>query len=122
MNDNTLSILVVDDDQSMAKTLADIFRIKGYLTDVAHCGSDALKKVEQAAFDCVLSDIKMPDINGVELYKAIKKIQPELPVMLMTAYSTDTLVNEGLAEGIVAVLTKPLNIPELLAYFSSLHQ
>jgi CheY-like chemotaxis protein len=106
----------------MAKTLADIFRIKGYYTHVAHCGSDALEKVQQAAFDCVLSDIKMPDINGVELYKAIKKIQPELPVMLMTAYSTDSLVNEGLTEGIVAVLTKPLNIPELLAYFSTLHR
>jgi CheY-like chemotaxis protein len=69
-----------------------------------------------------LSDIRLPDINGVELYKAIKKIHPELPVMLMTAYSTDTLVNEGLAEGIVVVLTKPLDIPELLAYFSSLRQ
>jgi CheY-like chemotaxis protein len=106
----------------MAKTLVDIFRIKGYHADIAHSAADALEKIEETKFDFVLSDIKMPDANGVELYKAIKKTQPRLTMMLMTAYSTDTLVNEGLAEGIAKVLTKPLNIPELLSYFSTLNQ
>ena len=62
----------------------------------------------------------MPDINGVELYKAIKKIQPNLPVILMTAYATDTLLQEEVAEGAAAVLTKPLSIADLLIYFSTL--
>jgi YesN/AraC family two-component response regulator len=62
----------------------------------------------------------MPDINGVELFKAIKNVEPTLPMILMTAYSTDALVKEGIAEGIVTILTKPLDIPEVLAHLSSL--
>jgi len=64
----------------------------------------------------------MPEMNGVELYRAIKARQPDLTVVLMTAYSTDRLVNEGLEEGAVAVLTKPLDINTLLSFFSSLGQ
>ncbi len=115
-----LRILVVDDDRRMAKTLMNIFQIEGYEAKAAHSGPEALEKVEKTHFDCVLTDIKMPEMNGVELYRAIKARQPDLPVVLMTAYSTDKLVNEGLEEGAVAALTKPLDINLLLSFFSSL--
>ena len=68
----------------------------------------------------MLTDIKMPEMSGVELYRAIKARRPDLPVVLMTAYSTDKLVNEGLEEGAIAALTKPLDINLLLSFFSSL--
>jgi DNA-binding NtrC family response regulator len=58
----------------------------------------------------------------VELYKAIKNIRPELPVVLMTAYSADSLVQEGVAAGAIGVLTKPLNINLLLTFLSSLRR
>ncbi len=115
-----LRILVVDDDRRMAKTLVNIFQVKGYEVEAAHSGPEALEKVAGGRFDCVLTDIKMPEMNGVELYRALKARQPDLPVVLMTAYSTDRLVNEGLEEGAVAVLTKPLDINALLSFFSSL--
>ena len=121
----TLRILVVDDDPSMAKTLVDIFKVKGHQAEAAHSGPEALAKVAQGSFgsahrheysrwqdrhfDCVLTDVKMPGVNGVELYRALKARQPDLPVVLMTAYSTDRLVEEGLGEGAIAVLTKPLD-------------
>ena len=105
---DTLHILIVDDNQMMVKTLQDILQIKGYQAEVAHSGPEALEKIEETTFDCVLSDIKMPDVNGVELYRAIKAHQPDLPVVLMTAYATDKLIEEGLQEGVIAVLTKPL--------------
>jgi len=117
-----LRILVVDDDRRMAKTLVNIFQVKGYQAEAAHSGPEALEKVAGERFDCVLTDIKMPEMNGVELYRAIKARQPDLTVVLMTAYSTDRLVNEGLEEGAVAVLTKPLDINTLLSFFSSLGQ
>lgn len=117
MTHGSLRIFVVDDDQSMAKTLADIFRIKGHQTEVAHSGPEALEKIEQQSFDCVLSDIKMPGINGVELFRAIRALQPDLPIVLMTAYTEDCLVQQGLAEGALAALTKPLNIDTLLTFF-----
>ncbi len=115
-------ILIVDDDPMMARTLRDILEVKGYRADAVHSGPEALREVEQYAYDCVLTDVKMPEVNGVELYRAIKARQPDLPVVLMTAYSTGRLVQEGLEEGVVAVLTKPLDIKRLLASFSSLRR
>lgn len=117
-----LHILIVDDDQRMAKTLKDIFTVKGYEADVAHSGAEAMEKVTEDHFDCVISDIKMPEMNGVELYKAIKEVQPDIPVVLMTAYSTDELVDEGLAEGVIATLNKPLDIEAIFSFFSTLRK
>jgi DNA-binding NtrC family response regulator len=119
---NKLCILVVDDDRMMARTLVDILKVKGYQAEAAHSGPKALEKVTQGHFDCVLTDVKMPEVSGVELYRAIKARQPDLPVVLMTAYSTDRLVQEGLEEGAIAALTKPLDINRLLCFFSSLRK
>jgi two-component system, NtrC family, response regulator HydG len=117
-----LCILVVDDDQMMARTLHDILRASGYQAETAHSGPEALEMLEGQPFDCVLSDIKMPGVSGVKLYGSIKARQPDLPVVLMTAYSTDALVQEGLEAGAIAVLTKPLDLNRLLAFFSSLRR
>ncbi len=117
-----LRVLIVDDDRRMAKTLKDIFNVKGYEAEVAHSGPEALEKVEGSHFDSVLTDIKMPEMNGVDLYKSIKQVQPDIPVVLMTAYSTDKLVKEGLKEGVIATLSKPLDIEALLSFFSALRK
>ena len=115
-------ILIVDDDQRMARTLKDILEVKGYETDVAHSGPEALEKVAETHFDCLITDIKMPEVNGVELYRAVKERHPDLPVVLMTAYSHDKLVKDGLEEGAIAVLTKPLDINALISFFSTLRK
>ncbi len=115
-----LQILVVDDDRRMAKTLVDIFKARDHEAQAAYSGLEALEMMKRSCFACVLSDIRMPDVDGVVLYRTIKARQPDLPVVLMTAYSTDKLVNEGLEEGAVAALTKPLDINLLLSFFSSL--
>ncbi len=117
-----LRILVVDDDHNMAKTLTDVLRVKGHEAQVAHSGAQALEKAAQGELDCVLSDVKMPGMDGVELHRALKARQPDLPVVLMTAYSSDSLVNQGLEQGAIAALTKPLDLGLLLAFFSFLRQ
>ena len=117
-----LSILIVDDDRRMARTVGDILKVKGYQAETAFSGTEALERIKEAPFDCVLTDIKMPGINGVELYQAIKEIHPQLAVVLMTAYSSDALIEEGLKEGVLASLTKPLDINLLLSFFSSLRR
>ncbi|MFC1782134.1 response regulator [Planctomycetota bacterium] len=122
----TLRVLIVDDDRQMAKTLTDIFRVKGYRAEAAHSGSEALEKVKAAEteaegrFGCVLTDIKMPEMSGVELHRAVKAIDPDLPVVFMTAYAADETVKEGLAEGGVALLAKPLDINLMLNFFLTL--
>ena len=115
-----LRILIVDDDQKMAKTLQDIITVKGYEVKSVNSGFEAMETLAEGQFDCILTDIKMPEMNGVELYKAIKGVQPDTPVVLMSAYTADELIREGLEEGAIACLTKPLNIEALLSFFSLL--
>lgn len=115
-------ILFVDDDQKMAKTLKDIFMFKGYGAETAHSAEEALDKIQRGQVDCVLSDIRMHGVNGVDLYRSIKLIDHEMPVVLMTAYSEDQLVEEGIEEGVITVLPKPLDIHALLEFFSSIRK
>ena len=117
-----LRILIVDDDKRMANTLVDILNTKGYEAEAAYSGHEALAIVKKGLFDCVLTDIKMPVMNGVELFKTIKKENSDLPVVMMTAYSTDRLVKEGMEQGAIATLTKPLDINVLLSFFSTLRK
>lgn len=118
--DDQLRILIVDDDHQRARTLVDILKVKGYHAQDAYSGVEALEMVGANSFDRVLTDIKMPDMNGMELHKSIKDKHPDLPVMMMTAYITEELVREGLEEGAVACRTKPLDINKLLHFLSML--
>jgi two-component system response regulator HydG len=118
--EKSLNILVVDDDRRITRTLADILNVSGYQTMEACSGPDALEKVRTLKFDCVISDIKMPEMDGVELHRRLREVQPGLPVMLMTAYAADILTRQGLDEGVVGVLDKPLDINHLLGFLGSL--
>lgn len=119
MNQN-LNILVVDDDHRMTRTLADILSLSGHEVTEASSGPEALDKIQGINFDCVLTDVKMPDMDGVELHRQLREVQPGLPVVLMTAYTADELIRQGLDNGVVGVLDKPLDINQLLNFFTSL--
>ena len=118
--DQNLRILIVDDDRRITRTLSDILNVSGYQTMEASSGPDALEKVRTMKFDCVISDIKMPEMDGVELHRRLRDIQPGLPVILMTAYAADILTRQGINEGAVGVLDKPLDIHHLLGFLASL--
>jgi CheY-like chemotaxis protein len=115
----TLTILVVDDNPSMAKTLADIMSVKGFEVYAAYSGLEALSVLQSQPIDIMLTDVIMPDMNGVMLYRETRKIFPKLTTILMTAYAADEIINQGLAEGIKTVLTKPLDIDFLLVLLSA---
>lgn len=117
-----LNILIVDDDIMMATTMKDIFNFKGYAAETANSGTEALKLLEISNFDFVLSDIKMPDMSGLELFRIINERWSHLPVVLMTAYSSDKIVSTGLREGALSVITKPFNIDIFFNFFSSLEK
>ena len=117
-----LNILVVDDDKMIAKTLKDILIFKGFQVETAASAGEALNILKEKSFDCMISDVKMPDMNGVELYRNIRKKGIEIPVVFMTAYSSSQLVNEGLEEGALSVIPKPLNIENLASFLFNLHK
>jgi two-component system response regulator HydG len=110
----TPRILVVDDNRSLVEALADVFEIKGYDVTQAYDGLQALEKVRAAKFDCILMDIRMPKLSGVDAFKEIKKMAPGTPVILMTAYSVQGLIDEAKEEGVLAVVNKPIAIDKVL--------
>jgi DNA-binding NtrC family response regulator len=109
-------VLIVDDDEFQVVSLVDIFNTKGFEAEGAFNGKEGLKKIEEVDYACVISDIRMPEMNGVEFCKAARKIRPNIPFVLMTAYSNDDLVKEGLKEGALLTLNKPLDINSLISY------
>lgn len=117
-----MKILVVDDDRRIVKTTCDILKIKGHDPVAAYSGEEGVEKVRSDVPDCVLMDIKMPGINGVEALKRMKQIVPALPVVLISAYATDDLVQEAKLAGAYAVLSKPLNFPMILSFLALLRK
>lgn len=115
-------ILAVDDDVNMAQTLRDIFTMHGHPTDTAFSGPEALEMLAAGEYACVLSDIRMPGMDGVALYRRIREAHPTLPVVLMTAYTSDSRIREGLDAGVLATLGKPLDLKMLLSFLDSLRR
>jgi two-component system response regulator HydG len=108
------SILIVDDDKGMGETLLDIMEEIGYDADVAGDGFEAIEKAKNGDFDVILMDIKMPGMNGVQAFKEMRKILPEVNVVMMTAYAMEDLISEALQEGAYGVLYKPLEVEKVL--------
>jgi two-component system response regulator HydG len=115
-----LRILIVDDDRHMTRTIADILSLSGHEAVTACSGPEALEKAKTESLDCVLTDIKMPVMNGVELHRQLHSAYPGLPVLMMTAYAAEELIRQGLDEGVVGVFDKPLEIDHLLDFFMAL--
>ncbi len=107
-------VLVVDDERRQRDILQMILEAEGYETTAAGNGRQALQAAEGAAFDVVLTDLKMPDLNGIELLSEILKLQPPPLVILMTAHGTIDSAVDAMRKGAFDYLTKPLEKDELL--------
>jgi two-component system response regulator HydG len=116
------TVLVVDDDRRMVKTMHDILTINGYEVVEANSGKEAVKKMQSNLPDCVLMDIKMEGLNGIEAMKIIKETAPDLPVILMSAYANDEQTLEAKQHGAWAVLDKPIDIQAILSFLSLLRK
>jgi CheY-like chemotaxis protein len=111
---STARILVVDDEESMRITLAGNLELEGHEVVEASTGEEALRLSRQRPVDVVLADIRMPGLHGVELYRHLRREKPGLPVVLMTAFAQESLVEDALAEGVFTVLHKPFDVEHLL--------
>lgn len=112
--EETASILIVDDNINLTKTMAFILKPKGHIVTTAKDGLEAITKIKENDFDIIFMDIKMPVMNGVEAFKSIKKLKPETIVMMMTAYAVEDLIQEALEEGAYGIIYKPLDIENMV--------
>ena len=107
-------ILIVDDQLGIRLLLNEVFKKEGYVTHLAPNGVEALKISEQQQIDCVLLDMKIPGMNGIEILQKLKEKNKALPVMMMTAYGEQDLIDEALRLGASNYFTKPFNIFDIV--------
>ncbi len=110
-------ILVADDDQALCESLYDALSESGYRVAMACDPRDAIREAERQPFDILLLDLKMPDLNGLEVYRRIKKVQPRLVTILMTGYAEEMndLIQQAIDESAYTMLPKPIDMQQLLA-------
>ncbi len=109
------SILVVDDDEDICRNLADILGDLGYRVDTASNGMAALELVRRTPYDVALLDFRMPGMDGLELYRQIKKERAGTVAMIVSAYTNTATWEQALTAGAWQVLAKPVDLPRLLA-------
>jgi two-component system, NtrC family, response regulator HydG len=107
-------ILLVDDNEEFLDSTKDVLEDEGYKIFTATKGEDAIRLVRERPFKVILMDIKMPGLSGVETFIEMKKSNPDVRVIMVTAYSVESLMRQALKEGAYAVLKKPLNMSMLL--------
>jgi CheY-like chemotaxis protein len=107
------SYLVVDDNRAFAENLAEILRDEGAEVTVAGSGTEALALVEKTRFDALLCDMRMPEMGGAVVVHKVRRVDPGLPAIVVTAYTRDDDLAAARREGLLAVLPKPVPLPQL---------
>ena len=113
------SILVVDDERGMRDFLNILLTKEGHKVMVASNGEEALKLVENTAFDLVISDIRMPGMSGLDLLESIKDKQPDLPVVMITAFASPNDAVSAMKNGAFDYISKPFNLDEIKTVIES---
>ena len=108
-----LSVLIVDDDEVMRDTLSDVLKKKGYEVSVASSGNEALSAIRKNIVDLVVLDMRLPDLDGIEVLKRVKEFDTEILVIMMTAYSDVQTAVSAMKSGAYHYINKPFELEEL---------
>jgi DNA-binding NtrC family response regulator len=113
-SNRTGSILIIDDEADVLASLDELMRSESYQTATASTAAEGLSKLDKEPFDLVLLDISLPDSNGIEVLRTIKRDSPELPVIMITAYDSSQVAFQASREGAESYVTKPWDNDKLL--------
>jgi excisionase family DNA binding protein len=108
-------ILVVDDEASIRDLLSKTLALAEYDVDTAPDGRSALERLRLYPYDLLIADLKMPGIDGLSVIREAKRLKSDLPVIIITGYSTETAAIEAVNLGVSGYLTKPFRVPQVLA-------
>ena len=108
-------ILVVDDEQAVRDLLAKTLTMADYDVDTAPDGPTALERLRAAEYELLITDLKMPGMDGLSVIREARRIRPELAVVIITGYSTEASAIEAINLGVAGYLTKPFRLPRILA-------
>jgi DNA-binding NtrC family response regulator len=107
-------ILVIDDNEDVRQLFCDMIEMLGYSPRSAGGGVAALQQLKASSFDLVILDMHMPDLNGLDTFKAIRQFDNSVPVLLTTGFGMDKSVQEALSMGALLCLEKPFNVNRAL--------
>jgi excisionase family DNA binding protein len=108
-------VLVVDDEASIRDLLAKTLALAEYDVDVAPDGRSALERMRMNPYDLLIADLKMPGMDGLAVIREAKRYKADLPVIIITGYSTESSAIEAVNLGVSGYLTKPFRVPQVLA-------
>lgn len=117
-----VKVLVVDDEKIVRDFLSRILSIQAIEVKTAEDGLKAIEAVKQEKFDLAFLDIRMPGMNGLETFRELKKIDPDLKYVMMTGYSVDELLENARAEGVANFFKKPFDINSINIFLKSYAQ
>jgi excisionase family DNA binding protein len=108
-------VLVVDDEASIRDLLAKTLALAEYDVDVAADGRSALERMRLYPYDLLIADLKMPGMDGLAVIREAKRYKADLPVIIITGFSTEASAIEAVNLGVAGYLTKPFRVPQVLA-------
>jgi DNA-binding response OmpR family regulator len=111
--DNQIRILVVDDEPEICHLIEELLNMEGYQVDVSFSGIEALQMIKIFNYRLLLTDLEMPEVDGLELARKAKKQHPEIKVIMVTANKTVDIAIQSLRHRIDGYVRKPFNISEL---------
>ena len=109
-------MLVVDDDHALAATIADGLSDRGFQASAAGSSTEAARRLGEEPFDALVTDLRMPGVDGLALLSVARRVAPGCPVVMMTAYSAVDSAVESIRRGAYHYLTKPFKVDELALF------
>ena len=113
--DGRSRVLVVDDESSIRELLQKTLALAEYDVDTAPDGRAALERLRLGNYDLLIADLKMPGMDGLTLIREAKRLKADLPVIIITGFSTESSAIEAVNLGVAGYLTKPFRVPQVLA-------
>jgi len=111
---NYIKLLLVDDEEGFVNVIANRMSKRGIDTTKALSGTDAIQALRKQDFDAAVLDLKMEDMDGIEVLKIFKKMVPKMPVIMLTGHGSERAAKEGIEQGAFDYLSKPCELQELV--------
>ena len=114
MADTPIRVLLVDDELGFLDVLAKRMGKRGYAVTTAGSGAESIRVLRDHDFDVAVLDLKLEDMDGIEVLQIMKKMVPELPVIMLTGHGSEQAAREGVESGAFDYLLKPCDLDDLL--------
>jgi len=121
-NSDPIKVLLVDDEMYYVNVLANRLSKRNIAASKAYSGTEAIRKLRKKDFDVIVLDLKLEDMDGVEVLKILKRMVPHINVIMLTGHGSEEAAKDGIKEGAFDYLTKPCELHELILKIREAHE